>query len=150
MNFLYLYPCYSEARKAWENKCHELQKIQTGSFSYCPLNLSINNGTDYHKFNYVPIRVHVDLERLGMVVSVLHLQPLIEDLIDRVKKELIKLNDYAISATGMEHERARSNPSPKLQTPDAPTPGGTADSSTTELGSKTISGDAILQGRFDF
>lgn len=145
MNFLYLYPCYSEARKAFTEMYNMSEDCKADL-----TNLRIDVGSDTHRFNYVPIKVYVDVERLCGLIGIVHIEPVIEELLNKVaeiKKLILFTTD--ISAT-REYERTRSNPSTKLQTPDAPPAGGTADGSAPELGSKTISGDALLQGRFDF
>jgi hypothetical protein len=148
MNFLYLYPTYQEAREAFDKKVDDLAGQLQGVFIRDLIILATN---DCHKFNYVPIRVHVDLERLGIVESIVCLQPLIEELCNQVRSELVKLNDFVVITTGREHERARRGSASSLcvQAPDAPPSGGTGDASALKLGAKITSGPAVLQGRLD-
>jgi hypothetical protein len=114
--------------------------------------LTIKTTSDSHVFRYVPIKVHVDLERLGFQSGVVELNGLIEHLIDKVKNELVFLNNYVLKAQALEYELrglVRNNSSICIQTPDAPPAGGTGDASALELGAKTTSGSALLQGRLD-
>jgi hypothetical protein len=152
MNFLYLYPDYEKAREAFYKKVDDLAGQLQGVFIG---DLTITTVSDKHIFRYVPIRVSIDLDRLGFQSSVVYAQPLIEELCSQVKNELVFLNNYVVKAQALEYElrefnRRGSASGLCVQTPDDAPAGGTGDASSLELGAKITSRPPLLQGRFDF
>jgi hypothetical protein len=142
MKFLYLYPTYEKAREAWEAKSKE---IGTGAFS--SVNLSIRTGSAYHKFNYVPVKVHIDLERLGFQTGIVYTEPLIDALLEYVKFELTQLAQYALGAGRLEYDGSLKPVA--VQTPNVAASGGTGEASSLKLGGEIISGPPILQSGSD-
>lgn len=133
MNFLYLYPTYEKAREAWFDRQNDLFK--QGIDTKDETNLRFTSGSDEHFFRYVPIKVSIDLERLGFQTGIIYTYPLIEALIDAVKFELVQLAEYTLGAGRLEYGRRSIEPAP-IQTPNAPAVGRTTDSGSTELGSE--------------
>jgi hypothetical protein len=148
MNFLYLYPCYDTARQAFYDKAKALSGVEAAYVS----DLTIKTASDSHVFRYVPIKVHVDLERLGFQSGIIELNGLIEHLIDKVKNELVFLNNYVVKAQALEYElreRGRGNTATQVQVQITAPAGGTADDGSLELGTKITSRSAILPSGSD-